>query len=484
MKLLKKISLLVIATALATGITSCGSNDDPIDPDTPHTDGTLTESITQRSCSLAEGAEVDASSVTVITLEYNTTVSVSSTVAITLNGNKVSAQKNAQTAMKIDIPVTLEQGKAYTLSVPSGAILATTDATRTAKAFTLNFKTSAAPESGAYDELCDASATNEAKQLYSYLLSVYGKKTISSVIANVNWNHQEADKIFNATGKYPAFNCYDFIHSYVPTNNWINYNDIKPVTEWVDAGGLVQLMWHFNVPRSETTVVKSDGSGVTCTPSETTFKAANALKEGTWENKWFYTEMDKVADVILKLQERNIAALWRPFHEGAGNATLKTAASWGKAWFWWGYDGADTYKKLWVAMYEHFQKRGIHNLIWVWTTQNYNGNSQQYNADTDWYPGAQYVDIVGRDLYGYNASQNATEYREITSRYPRKMVTLAECGNESNNKVPFSDVSAFWQSGAKWLYFMPWYGSSMPNNTWWKNALSSDAVITRDQVKM
>lgn len=481
----KIISFFLTLTTVFSFV-ACGSDadDDPVNPSGGSGSGALSETIVQRSCSLAEGAEVDAEEVSTITIEYNATVTTSSNVAITLNGAKVSAQKNPQTAMKLDIPVILEKGKSYTLSVPSGAVIDTKDATRTAKAFTLNFKTLAAPELGNYDELCDASATAEAKKLYDYLRSCYGKKTLSGVIAEVNWNHKEADKIFAATGKYPAFNCYDFIHSYVPANNWINYNDIKPVTEWADAGGLVQLMWHFNVPRSESTVVKSDGSGVTCTPSETTFKASNALVSGTWENKWFYSEMEKVANVILKLQDKKIAALWRPFHEGAGNATLKSGASWGKAWFWWGYEGAETYKQLWKAMYSYFQEKGIHNLIWVWTTQNYNGDKNQYNADNDWYPGAEYVDIVGRDLYGYTATQNATEYKEITARYPKKMVTLAECGVESNGNKAFSAVTDFWNGGAKWLYFMPWYGTSMPDNAWWKSALSDDNVITRDKVKL
>ena len=145
--------------------------------------------------------------------------------------------------------------------------------------------------------LADPAATEKTKRLYKYLQLNYGSKTLSSVIANVNWNTQEADKIYQATGKYPAINCYDFIHIYVPkqgSNGWINYNDITPVTNWADQGGLVSLMWHFNVPKTESTVLGTDGSGVTCTPSETTFKAANALTAGTWENKWFYQEMDKV----------------------------------------------------------------------------------------------------------------------------------------------------------------------------------------------
>lgn len=117
--------------------------------------------------------------------------------------------------------------------------------------------------------LADPSATEKTKRLYKYLQLNYGSKTISSVIANVNWNTQEADKIYQATGKYPAMNCYDFIHIYVPkqgSNGWINYNDITPVTNWADQGGLVSLMWHFNVPKTESTVPGANGSGVTCTP--------------------------------------------------------------------------------------------------------------------------------------------------------------------------------------------------------------------------
>ena len=224
--------------------------------------------------------------------------------------------------------------------------------------------------------LADPAATEKTKRLYKYLQLNYGSKTISSVIANVNWNTQEADKIYKATGKYPAMNCYDFIHIYVPkqgSNGWINYNDITPVTNWADQGGLVSLMWHFNVPKTESATLGTDGSGVTCTPSETTFKAANVLTAGSWENKWFYQEMDKVVEVLQKLQDAGVVAIWRPFHEAAGNACLKSGASWGKSWFWWGYDGAETYKKLWQTMFDYFQNKGIHNLIWAWTTQNYNG---------------------------------------------------------------------------------------------------------------
>ena len=462
---------------------ACSSSSDDNGDDNGKTGGTLSETITQRSCSLQEGVEVSAEQVTSITVTYNTTVKVSANAKITLNGTTLTAKSSASTKMAIEIPVTLDEGTNYTLTIPSGSVLAIADETRTAPAFTLNFSTAKPVETnpGNIDALCDASATDAAKNLYNLLLQNYGKKMFSSVIADVNWNHKIADQIYQKTGKYPAFNCYDFIQIYVPSGNgWINYDDITPVTEWADAGGLVQLMWHFNVPLSQTTTVGKDGSGVTCTPSETTFRASNALKDGTWENKWFYQEMDKVIAVLQKLQDKNIAAVWRPFHEAAGNATLKSGASWGKSWFWWGYDGAEVYKNLWKTMYSYFQQKGIHNLIWVWTTQNYNGDSTTYNADTDWYPGNEYVDIIGRDLYGNTAAQNKTEFEQIAARYPNKMVALAECG--SNGNTAFANMSDVWSGGAKWAWFMPWYGSSLPTDTWWKNAMSNANVLTRSDI--
>ncbi len=337
-------------------------------------------------------------------------------------------------------------------------------------------------------KLADPLATDKTKRLYKYLKLTYGSKMISSVIANINWNHTEADKIYQATGKYPAMNCYDFIHIYVPnqgTNGWINYNDLTPVTEWAEAGGLVSLMWHFNVPTAEGVTPGTDGSGVTCTPSETSFRAKNVFTEGSWENKWFYQEMDKVANILLKLQDAGIVAVWRPFHEAAGNATYKQQASWTTSWFWWGYDGADTFKQLWQTMFTYFQGKGIHNLIWEWTTQNYNGDANSYDNDAAWYPGDQYVDLIGRDLYGYDAAKQAQEFKEIQALYPDKIIALAECGADTDKKTATADIDEAWNAGAKWSYFMPWYGDgTMPANDWWKPAMNSKNVITRDQVNL
>lgn len=367
-----------------------------------------------------------------------------------------------------------------TVTLPKGLIGVTG---ALASDYSFSFTTAKKPEahSANIDSAPVIASTDQALKLYSYFREQYGQKVISSVMANVNWNNDCADKVYKLTGKYPAMNCYDFIHVCFSPANWIDYTTIKPVQDWVNSGGIVQLMWHFNVPKSE------GSTDYTCTPSETKFNVVNVFTEGSWENKYFYSQMDKVVETILKLQEAGIAATWRPFHEAAGNATAKQQAGWTKSWFWWGYDGAETYKKLWVTMFDYFKQKGIKNLIWIWTTQNYNGSSSQYNQDTNWYPGNQYVDIVARDLYGYTAAQNNQEFSEIQTAYPNKMVVLGECGRGDNGDP--GKIGDCWTAGAKWGHFMVWYqggqGSTdtMCSDSWWKDAMSDANVITRDQVK-
>jgi len=380
----------------------------------------------------------------------------------------------------------LTKGTTYTLTVPAGLIKGT--GTLYNKEITLSFTTIAAAAISSTP--VDANATTKCKSLYTYLKSVYGTKCLSAAMANVSWNTTGADKEYTVTGKYPAINCYDFIFIYASPANWINYSDITPVTNWANNNGIVSLEWHFEVPKKSA----SDSTDVTYDPTQTTFRCKNIFTSGSWEQTYFYKQMDKVCAVLLKLQNAGIAAIWRPFHEAAGNTYAKNYT--GTAWFWWGYDGATYYVKLWQAMYSYFQQKGIHNLIWIWVTQNYNGDSSQYGIDSAFYPGDNYVDIIGRDLYGDTADQCYTEYSQISTLYPNKMVTLAECGNSVTNNTTIAatqaNISDQWLKGCRWLYFMPWYdynycqGTSTTNymcsDSFWKDAMSRSYVIDRSQV--
>ena len=67
-------------------------------------------------------------------------------------------------------------------------------------------------------------------------------------------------------------------------------------------------------------------------------------------------------------------------------------------------------------MYERMTNiHQLNNLIWVWTTE---------NNDPDWYPGDEYVDIIGRDIYNKTTpSQIQAEFDKLVEKYPdRKSV--------------------------------------------------------------
>lgn len=116
---------------------------------------------------------------------------------------------------------------------------------------------------------------------------------------------------------------------------------------------------------------------------------------------------------------------------------------------------------------------GLHNMIWVWTRE---------PNDDAWYPGDEYVDMVGRDIYreGDHSSQ-VLEFNDMNSRYGgKKMVTISECGS-------FPDADNLVKDAAGWYYFMPWYGGFVrdsKNNSLdlWKKMLASDYVLTLDEM--
>jgi mannan endo-1,4-beta-mannosidase len=385
------------------------------------------------------------------------------------NGAKIKSVSANLKELKINISE-LKKSTSYTLVVPKGVVAGPTKVE--VEEIKITFST--VEDRPVSESLCTPNPSSEAVFLYNYLRENYGKKAISGAVAQVDWDTVEADRVDRWTGKHPKINVFDYIFHYASPANWIDYGDISVVENWYNAGGIVGAMWHWNVPKSETATEtdvtfrpKNDSF-----PDGTTFSPANALTEGTWENIRMKNDLKKVADYLLLLKNKNIPVLWRPLHEAAGN--IYAAGYKGSAWFWWGSDGAEAFKGLWIYMFDYFQQRGLNNLIWIWTTE---------VNDPPFYPGDDYVDIIGRDLYNNtDAAAIAVQFEQIQTQYPNKMITLSECGNVSN-------ISAQWAAGAHWLWFMPWYDYDAVDNDnpphdhagkqWWADAMNQQFVITR-----
>ena len=467
--------------------------------------------------------------------------------------------------VKVNVP---GRETACSLSIPEGIVTGPNQ--MPAPAVSVQFSTVA------LDKTLVAATSAKAVKLYNYLLDNFETKTLSAMMANVAWNTEMSEKVYGWTGKYPAINCFDYVHlpASVAGADWINYGDITPVKDWSDKGGIVAAMWHWNVPKKAVgeasstqiwegeTVMPGDWSGnVQMTDdaakavfadaqvgqvirvavkdvaagaqgsfknsgwseiasgtdyfdisgdytlvitedvlkslqeggliigghdytavavylenngtaldpnkdyafykADTEFDATNATVEGTWENKVFTEDLKNAAACLKLLRDADIPVLWRPFHEAAGG------------WFWWGKDAA-SFKSLWIAMFNYFKTEGLDNLIWVWTTE---GN------DADWYPGDQYVDIVGRDVYNKETADCVSEYTSIAENYGNKIVSLSECGTVGL-------ISEQWASGARWSWFMPWYDGTNEDGSpvvhadeaWWKDAMSQEFVVSREEL--
>lgn len=467
--------------------------------------------------------------------------------------------------VKVNVP---GRETACSLSIPEGIVTGPNQ--MPAPAVSVQFSTVA------LDKTLVAATSAKAVKLYNYLLDNFETKTLSAMMANVAWNTEMSEKVYGWTGKYPAINCFDYVHlpASVAGADWINYGDITPVKDWSDKGGIVAAMWHWNVPKKAVgeasstqiwegeTVMPGDWSGnVQMTDdaakavfadaqvgqvirvavkdvaagaqgsfknsgwseiasgtdyfdisgdytlvitedvlkslqeggliigghdytavavylenngtaldpnkdyafykADTEFDATNATVEGTWENKVFTEDLKNAAAYLKLLRDADIPVLWRPFHEAAGG------------WFWWGKDAA-SFKSLWIAMFNYFKTEGLDNLIWVWTTE---GN------DADWYPGDQYVDIVGRDVYNKETADCVSEYTSIAENYGNKIVSLSECGTVGL-------ISEQWASGARWSWFMPWYDGTNEDGSpvvhadeaWWKDTMSQEFVVSREEL--
>lgn len=321
-------------------------------------------------------------------------------------------------------------------------------------------------------ELINPDASENAQRLMSFLADNYGKNVISGQQCDDAYNGNEFKAIKNYTGKTPALVGMDLMR-YTPTRvkkGDVCYTVENAIDFW-NRGGIVTLCWHWNAPDKY-------------------------LKSGTDENgnpRWwggFYTsnlnmnfsaimngkdkegydllmaDIDAIAVQLKKLQQAGVPVLFRPLHEASGG------------WFWWGSGGSAPYKKLWKLMYDKLTNEyELDNLIWVWNGQ-----------DKSWYPGDEYVDIIGEDIYPGNRVYNpqCSKFVEAANyTNTSKIVTLSENGC-------LFDVDKALSAGTVWSWFCVWsgnfcsYGTSISEDfsekSMWNKVYKHENVITLDEM--
>ena len=323
--------------------------------------------------------------------------------------------------------------------------------------------------------LINPNATDSAKRLMTYLCDQYGKTVLSG--------QQSQDGAFGLTnaavwrgtgGDYPAVLGMDLI-SYSPARVAKGDNSSNVVERAIeywngDEGkrGIVTLCWHW-CPAARYDKSKSDPWGTFYT-DKTKFNLARALNGSDPDGyQMLLDDIDAIAVQLKRLQDADVPVLWRPLHEASGG------------WFWWGASGADAYLQLYKLMYDRLTNvHGLNNLIWVWNGQ-----------DAAWYPGDEYVDIIGEDIYPGKhvyTSQAARFIKALSYTDTRKLITLSE-----NGCIP--DPEQLVRDNIMWSYWCVWegefvlkaagfnnYSEQYTEKNMLKKAYKSDTVITRKEL--
>ena len=360
----------------------------------------------------------------------------------------------------------------YVLSIGSGAVVDVLTGGENRKR-DITFRTINAPytpPTSPATMLANGGASQEAYNLYNYLWAMYGTKTLSSASINEYLNINECEWIKKWTGEYPAILNVDYKYLNISPSQQLNYATIEgTVADWWAANGIVSACWHWLVPTAE------GSKAYTYEGAKTTLKVSNMLIEGTWENAAMMDALAEMASLLKVYQKQGIPIIWRPLHEASGNNNSAQAS--GKPVFWWGYEGAEVYKKLWQKVFLYFQSEGLDNLIWVWHTQ---------LEDIDYFPGDKYVDMIACDVYDALSPTKALGiWRKASEQFPHRMVSLCEMGR-------MCSMTAQMDSGIMWSYFMPWYdnnnnlteGFYHQNATiqWWRTAFEDSRVLSREDL--
>lgn len=283
-------------------------------------------------------------------------------------------------------------------------------------------------------ELSDKNADENAKALYNYMCSVYGKNIILAqhdTIGTMN----ESQLIYKTTGKRPAIRFGDLMNA-TDENSAYCDSDIECAEKFSSLGGIVGYMWHWKDPVNN----KS------CYASETDFDLSKAVtKEDisllsledieklknqgkiSGECLEIVRDIDTVSQKLSKLQSKGIPVIWRPLHEASNG------------YFWWGKD-AGSYKWLWQLMYKRqtaYHK--LNNLIWVWSAQN-----------ASWYVGDSMCDMISCDIYKNDSPGSGINNLIFLQNISRKKpAAMTECDVMPTIRSMVNE-KAYWSFIGQW----------------------------------
>lgn len=305
--------------------------------------------------------------------------------------------------------------------------------------------------------LVNKNSTANTKKLYSFLKDSYGKYVITGQQCDGGINGNEFKALKNLTGDYPALLGLDMM-DYTPSRTAFGTSSsaVEKAIEFANKGGIVTFCWHWNAPTEylNSTANSPDGWWGGFYTQSSKFDIAKVMNgQDAKGKKLLDRDIKEIAKQLKRLEKAGVPVIWRPLHEGSGG------------WFWWGAKGSDAYKKLWKYLYKELTNTyGCNNLIWV-----YNGQS------ADWYPGDEYVDIVGEDIYPGNHvyDPQVSRFRQAINYGSKTKITAL-----TENGCIF-DIDSAVSINALWSWFMTWGGEFTVNGSNYSEKYTEKSVIKK-----
>ena len=230
-------------------------------------------------------------------------------------------------------------------------------------------------------------------------------------VVNPDINRSDCKDI---TGSHPAFFESDLMWYANPQYKNIDLSAMKGA---YDRGSVCGYCWHLRGIESNSFYAKEGDRKLLHNIVSNPDRKCNPSLD------WYLTQIDEVAIPIFR--ELGFPLVFRPFHEMNGS------------WFWWGkrWCTTDEYKAIYRLTVDYLRNAGIKNLLFAWSPDAISG--------MEFYPGDDYVDILGMDIYepGIDPQKSTakmlkglgvlTDYAEAH----HKIAAMTECGCRKDKNV-------------------------------------------------
>lgn len=277
----------------------------------------------------------------------------------------------------------------------------------------------------------DTDVTSQTKNLYNNLKKIqngdsflFGQEFFNSFRYSSGAAH--GDKEYSdskaVTGAHPAVLGSDF-HYYLEKSAGERSFHTEAVKWAYQQGYVITFDWHLSA-RSTTTYEYNTTSANLVN---------NIVGDLNGDRAWFYSELDKVISIInndLVVNGERIPIVFRPLHEMNGG------------WFWWGSRAttADNYKVFYRLLVDYMRDKTT-SVLFCW--------SPNTPTNFNYFPGNEYVDVLGVDIYDANVISLRTQLAPIVDHAQAngKVAVLSETGNRTNAGAnPGDNATTYWKN--------------------------------------